>query len=45
MPDIWKFMFTRKEILSAALDLTREKGITAVTARGIKTRYIGEKSI
>lgn len=30
-----KFMFTREEILVAALDLTREKGIAAVTARGL----------
>ena len=30
-----KFMFTREEILTAALDLVREKGITAVTARGL----------
>lgn len=30
-----KFRFTREEILSAALDLAREKGIGAVTARGI----------
>lgn len=30
-----KFMFTRDEILSAALDLARERGITAVTARNI----------
>lgn len=30
-----KFKFTRKEILSVALDLAREKGISAVTARGI----------
>lgn len=30
-----KFMFTREEILTAALDLAREKGIDAVTARGL----------
>ena len=30
-----KFMFTREEILTAALNLAREKGISAVTARGI----------
>lgn len=30
-----KFMFTREEILTAALSLAREKGISAVTARGI----------
>lgn len=30
-----KFMFTREEILTAALDLTRKKGIAAVTARSI----------
>lgn len=30
-----KFMFTREEILSVALDLTRERGIAAVTARNI----------
>lgn len=29
------FMFTREEIIEAALDLTREKGIAAVTARGL----------
>ncbi len=30
-----KFLFTREEILTAALDLAREKGIAAVTARGL----------
>ncbi len=30
-----KFMFTKEEILTAALDLTREKGIQAVTARAL----------
>lgn len=30
-----KFMFTREDILTAALDLVREKGIDAVTARGL----------
>lgn len=30
-----KFMFTREEVLAAALDLAREQGITAVTARGL----------
>lgn len=29
------FMFTKEEILSAALDLTREKGADAVTARAL----------
>lgn len=29
------FMFTKEEILNAALDLTREKGIAAVTARAL----------
>lgn len=33
-----KFMFTREEILAAALDLAREQGIAAVTAR-----RLGEK--
>ena len=33
-----KNRFTREEILSAALDLTREKGIAAVTARGLGER-------
>ena len=28
-------MFTREEVLAAALDLAREQGITAVTARGL----------
>lgn len=30
-----KVMFTREEVLAAALDLAREQGITAVTARGL----------
>lgn len=30
-----KFMFTREEIVKTALDITREKGISAVTARGL----------
>lgn len=30
-----KFMFTREEVLAAALDLVREQGIAAVTARGL----------
>ncbi|MBO4989428.1 MAG: TetR/AcrR family transcriptional regulator [Clostridia bacterium] len=30
-----KFKFTREEIVQSALDLTREKGIAAVTARGL----------
>lgn len=30
-----KFMFTREEVLAAALDLVRERGIAAVTARGL----------
>lgn len=30
-----KFMFTREQICSAALELAREKGMAAVTARGI----------
>lgn len=30
-----KFMFTREDILTAAINLAREKGISAVTARGI----------
>ncbi len=30
-----KFMFTREEIIAAALELTRRKGIAAVTARGL----------
>lgn len=33
-----KVMFTREEILNAALDLTREKGFHAVTARAIGER-------
>lgn len=30
-----KFLFTKEEIVQAALDLTREKGIDAVTARAL----------
>lgn len=30
-----KFMFTREEVLAAALNLVREQGIAAVTARGL----------
>ncbi len=30
-----KFMFTREEVLAAALNLAREQGIAAVTARGL----------
>lgn len=33
-----KFIFTREEIVSAALDLTREKGIDAVTARAMGSK-------
>lgn len=33
-----KFMFTKEEILNAALDLTREKGFNAVTARSLGIR-------
>lgn len=33
-----KFKFTREEIIRAALELTRESGIDAVTARGLGTR-------
>lgn len=33
-----KFKFTREEIIQAALDLTRESGIAAVTARGLGTK-------
>ena len=33
-----KVKFTREEIISAALDLTRENGISAVTARGLGAR-------
>lgn len=33
-----KFKFTRDEIIRAALELTRESGIAAVTARGLGTR-------
>lgn len=30
-----KFMFTKEEIVDAALEITREKGISAVTARSL----------
>lgn len=33
-----KFKFTREEIIQAALELTRESGIAAVTARGLGKR-------
>lgn len=33
-----KFKFTREEIITAALNLTRENGISAVTARALGTR-------
>lgn len=33
-----KFKFTRDEIIKAALDLTRENGISAVTARGLAAK-------
>lgn len=33
-----KFMFTREEVIAAALDLVREHGIAAVTARGLGER-------
>lgn len=33
-----KFKFTKEEIISAALDLTRENGIAAITARGLASR-------
>lgn len=33
-----KFMFTKQEIIKAALDLTREKGFDAVTARAMGTK-------
>ncbi len=33
-----KFMFTKQEIINAALDLTREKGFDAVTARAMGTK-------
>lgn len=33
-----KFMFTKEEILNAALDLTREKGFESVTARALGDR-------
>lgn len=33
-----KFMFTREEVIAAALSLVREKGIAAVTARGLGER-------
>lgn len=32
------FLFTKEEILNAALDLTREKGFDAVTARALGTK-------
>lgn len=32
------FLFTKEEILNAALDLTREKGFSAVTARAIGSK-------
>lgn len=33
-----KFKFTREEIIKAALDMTRERGIASVTARGLAAR-------
>lgn len=33
-----KFKFTKEEIISAALDLARENGIAAITARGLASR-------
>ena len=33
-----KFKFSREEILQAALELTRESGISAVTARALGAR-------
>lgn len=33
-----KFKFTREEVIAAATDLTREDGITAVTARGLASK-------
>ena len=36
-----KFKFTREEIIQAALDLTRESGIAAVTARGLGANKTG----
>lgn len=33
-----KFKFTKEEIISAALDLTRENGIAAITALGLASR-------
>ena len=45
-----KFKFTREEIIQAALDLTRESGIAAVTAviflfsLAIAQRYVPKKS-
>lgn len=33
-----KFKFTREEVIAAAMDLTREDGITAVTARGLASK-------
>ncbi len=32
------FLFTKEEILNAAMDLTREKGFSAVTARALGTK-------
>lgn len=33
-----KFKFTKEEIISAALDITRQKGISAVTARALASK-------
>lgn len=33
-----KFMFTKEEIVAAALEITRERGISAVTARSLAER-------
>ncbi len=33
-----KFKFTREQIISAALDITREKGMDALTARGLASK-------
>lgn len=33
-----KFMFTREEVVATALDLVRERGMAAVTARGLGKR-------
>lgn len=33
-----KFLFTKEEILNAALELTREQGVQAVTARALGTK-------